>query len=43
MQAACSKRARGDAGRHGYREYVLTDKGLSLWPVVRDLLSWGDE
>ena len=20
-----------------------TDKGLSLWPVVRDLLSWGDE
>jgi DNA-binding HxlR family transcriptional regulator len=30
-------------GRHGYREYVLTDKGLSLWPVVRDLLSWGDE
>ena len=22
---------------------VLTDKGLSLWPVVRDLLSWGDE
>jgi DNA-binding HxlR family transcriptional regulator len=30
-------------GNHGYREYVLTDKGLSLWPVVRDLLSWGDE
>jgi DNA-binding HxlR family transcriptional regulator len=30
-------------GRHGYREYVLTGKGLSLWPVVRDLLSWGDE
>ena len=30
-------------GGHGYREYVLTDKGLSLWPVVRDLLSWGDE
>jgi hypothetical protein len=30
-------------GSHGYREYVLTGKGLSLWPVVRDLLSWGDE
>jgi DNA-binding HxlR family transcriptional regulator len=22
---------------------VLTDKGMSLWPIVRDLLSWGDE
>jgi DNA-binding HxlR family transcriptional regulator len=30
-------------GSHGYPEYVLTEKGLSLWPVVRDLLSWGDE
>ena len=30
-------------GSHGYSEYVLTGKGLSLWPVVRDLLSWGDE
>jgi DNA-binding HxlR family transcriptional regulator len=30
-------------GSHGYSEYVLTDKGLSLWPVVRDLLCWGDE
>jgi DNA-binding HxlR family transcriptional regulator len=30
-------------GSHGYSEYVLADKGLSLWPVVRDLLSWGDE
>jgi DNA-binding HxlR family transcriptional regulator len=30
-------------GSHGYREYVLTEKGVSLWPVVRDLLSWGDE
>src|ERR1700719_763307 len=26
-------------GSHGYSEYVLTDKGLSLWPVVRDLLN----
>ncbi|WP_326835338.1 helix-turn-helix domain-containing protein [Amycolatopsis rhabdoformis] len=30
-------------GSHGYREYVLTDKGLGLWPAVRDLLAWGDE
>jgi DNA-binding HxlR family transcriptional regulator len=30
-------------GSHGYSEYVLTDKGLSLWPVVRDMLSWGEE
>src|SRR5918992_4328807 len=30
-------------GSHGYSEYVLTDKGVSLWPLVRDLLSWGDE
>ncbi|MEW2508073.1 helix-turn-helix domain-containing protein [Amycolatopsis sp. NPDC047767] len=30
-------------GSHGYREYMLTDKGVSLWPVVRDLLAWGDE
>jgi DNA-binding HxlR family transcriptional regulator len=30
-------------GSHGYSEYVLTDKGLSLWPVIRDLLSWGEE
>jgi DNA-binding HxlR family transcriptional regulator len=30
-------------GSHGYREYVLTDKGMRLWPIVRDLLSWGDE
>ena len=30
-------------GSHGYGEYVLTGKGLSLWPVVRDLLSRGDE
>jgi DNA-binding HxlR family transcriptional regulator len=30
-------------GSHGYSEYVLTDKGLGLWPAVRDLLNWGDE
>jgi DNA-binding HxlR family transcriptional regulator len=30
-------------GSHGYSEYVLTDKGVSLWPAVRELLRWGDE
>jgi DNA-binding HxlR family transcriptional regulator len=24
-------------------EYELTDKGRSLWPVVRSLMAWGDE
>jgi DNA-binding HxlR family transcriptional regulator len=31
------------AGAHGHAEYVLTGKGLELWPVVRALLTWGDE
>jgi DNA-binding HxlR family transcriptional regulator len=30
-------------GPHGRDEYTLTAKGLDLWPVVRGLLSWGDE
>lgn len=30
-------------GTHGHDEYVLTDKGISLWPAVRSLLVWGDE
>jgi DNA-binding HxlR family transcriptional regulator len=30
-------------GSHGHDEYVLTGKGLDLWPVVRDLLVWGDD
>src|ERR1700734_2367806 len=28
-------------GSHGYSEYMLTAKGLSLWPVVPDPLRWG--
>jgi DNA-binding HxlR family transcriptional regulator len=32
--------ARGD---HGYSEYLLTDKGISLWPAVNALMEWGDE
>lgn len=31
------------SGAHGHTEYVLTGKGLSLWPAVRSLLAWGDE
>ena len=30
-------------GAHGHDEYVLTGKGIDLWPVVRSLLAWGDE
>jgi DNA-binding HxlR family transcriptional regulator len=30
-------------GAHGHDEYVLTTKGLDLWPVVRGLLAWGDD
>ncbi|MBV9793341.1 MAG: helix-turn-helix transcriptional regulator [Actinobacteria bacterium] len=33
----------GAPGRHGHTEYVLTSKGLELWPVIRTLLDWGDE
>jgi DNA-binding HxlR family transcriptional regulator len=29
-------------GSHGHQEYVLTPQGLSLWPIVRGLLAWGD-
>ena len=30
-------------GSSGHDEYELTDKGVRLWPVVRDLMAWGDE
>jgi len=30
-------------GPHGHDEYVLTGKGLDLWPVIRSLLAWGDD
>ena len=33
----------GCPGSHGHDEYVLTGKGLTLWPVLRSLLAWGDE
>jgi DNA-binding HxlR family transcriptional regulator len=30
-------------GANGHDEYELTDKGTKLWPIVRDLMAWGDE
>ncbi|GEL21547.1 ArsR family transcriptional regulator [Pseudonocardia sulfidoxydans NBRC 16205] len=30
-------------GPRGRDEYVLTDKGMGLWPVLRALGAWGDE
>jgi DNA-binding HxlR family transcriptional regulator len=30
-------------GPHGHDEYELTAKGVALWPVLRGLLSWGDD
>ena len=30
-------------GESGRDEYELTAKGTKLWPVVRDLMAWGDE
>ncbi|WP_326565172.1 helix-turn-helix domain-containing protein [Amycolatopsis rhabdoformis] len=27
----------------GTVDYVLTDKGVALWPIVRSLINWGDE
>ena len=30
-------------GGHGHTEYALTSKGVELWPVIRTLLTWGDE
>jgi hypothetical protein len=41
-QAAAYRLSQIFRGSHGHEEYVLTAKGLSLWPVVRGLLVWGD-
>ncbi len=30
-------------GGSGRDEYELTEKGTKLWPIVRDLMAWGDE
>jgi HxlR-like helix-turn-helix len=30
-------------GRGRRAEYQLTERGISLWPVVRSLMSWGDD
>jgi DNA-binding HxlR family transcriptional regulator len=31
-----------EPGAGGHDEYALTDKGQRLWPVLRELMSWGD-
>jgi DNA-binding HxlR family transcriptional regulator len=31
-----------EPGPGGRDEYLLTDKGLELWPILRDLMAWGD-
>jgi len=30
-------------GSGGHDEYVLSAKGVKLWPALRSLMSWGDE
>lgn len=30
-------------GRGRRAEYQLTERGVSLWPVVRSLMAWGDD
>ena len=30
-------------GAGGHDEYVLSGKGERLWPVVRELMTWGDD
>jgi DNA-binding HxlR family transcriptional regulator len=40
VDAYVMERVQGD---HGHPEYVLTDKGLRLWPAVRSLIAWGDD
>jgi DNA-binding HxlR family transcriptional regulator len=32
-----------DSDAAGNVEYRLTDKGIALWPVLRAMMSWGDE
>jgi DNA-binding HxlR family transcriptional regulator len=31
-----------EPGPGGHDEYALTDKGQRLWPVLRELMAWGD-
>src|SRR5579871_2602495 len=35
-------RVPGPARAGGRDEYELTEKGRGLWPVVRELMTWGD-
>jgi DNA-binding HxlR family transcriptional regulator len=42
VDAGILERRPYDEGRRRY-DYVLTDKGLALWPVLTTLRQWGDE
>ncbi len=32
-----------EPGAGGHDEYALTEKGRRLWPVMRELMAWGDQ
>jgi DNA-binding HxlR family transcriptional regulator len=32
-----------EPGTGGHDEYALTEKGMRLWPVLRELMAWGDQ
>ena len=42
VSAGILERRAYDDGRHRY-DYVLTEKGRSLWPVLTTIREWGDE
>ncbi|MDP1795542.1 MAG: helix-turn-helix domain-containing protein [Acidimicrobiales bacterium] len=42
VEAGVLERRTYDEGR-GRHDYVLTDKGRALWPVITALRQWGDE
>jgi DNA-binding HxlR family transcriptional regulator len=42
VDAGILERRPYDEGRRRY-DYVLTDKGLALWPILTALRQWGDE
>jgi DNA-binding HxlR family transcriptional regulator len=40
VEAHVLTRAVGESGRD---EYTLAGRGLALWPVIRSLMTWGDD
>ncbi len=41
VESGVLERVRGATGRG--HDYVLTDKGIELWPIVRSLSMWGEQ